>query len=76
MNVTMTNGFIFQIINLLMVSWGGGGMLYLAGLLTGYIDTGSYTNTLYMLQCPICTFILENSSRYGNTVLYVITHQP
>ena len=25
MNVTMTNGFIFQIINLLMVSWGGGG---------------------------------------------------
>ena len=51
-------------------------MLYLAGLLTGYIDTGSYTNTLYMLQCPICTFILENSSRYGNTVLYVITHQP
>ena len=29
----------------------------------------SYTNTLYMLQCTICTFMLENSGRYGNSAL-------
>ena len=37
MNVTMTNGFIFQIINLLMVSLGGGGGYALPGWTVNWI---------------------------------------